>query len=439
VSRRALLAVAVAATIAAACGDDDDGGESGGGDGGGALFDARGGVVDAAPPACWRRGTDLSLELVESGFSQPIFVTAPPDDARLFVVEQDGLIKVIEDGHALAAPFLDIRDRVVAGGEQGLLGMAFHPDYATTGRFFVYYTAVESEAAGPEANVVAQYLVSAVDANLADPDSEERVIEIADFAPNHNSGMLAFGRDGYLYFGTGDGGEGSDPNNNGQDRTTILGDLLRIDVDGGNPYAIPVDNPYVGSPGGAREEIWISGLRNPWRWSFDRETGDMYIGDVGQGRWEEINVLPAGQAAGANLGWDEMEGDECFNDKVTAGDPGADPDCDPGQFTRPVVTEFHDRVIDEGHRAIVGGYVYRGTCYPDIRGWYFYADYRESKIWKLVYAAGEATAHTEVTGDLDPQGTKIETPASFGEDAGGELYVVMRQRGELYRIAVDLP
>src|SRR5678815_5426972 len=185
--------------------------------------------------------------------------------------------------------------------------MAFHPDYATTGRFFVYYTAIESEAAGPEANVVAQYLVSAADGNLAQADSEERIIEIADFAPNHNAGMLAFGKDGYLYFGTGDGGDGFDPYDNGQDKTTILGDLLRIDVDGGNPYAIPPDNPYVGSPGGEREEIWISGLRNPWRWSFDRETGDMYIGDVGQSRWEEIDVLPAGQAAGANLGWDEME------------------------------------------------------------------------------------------------------------------------------------
>jgi glucose/arabinose dehydrogenase len=438
-SRPGLLALALAVAIAAACGDDDDGGDSGGGDGGGARFDARSGPVDAAPPACSRRGTDLSLELVASGLGLPIFVTAPPGDPRLFVVEQAGLIKVIEDGRVLATPFLDIRDRVIEDGEQGLLGMAFHPDYATTGRFFVYYTAVESEPAGPEANVVAQYLVSAADPNLADPASEERVIEIADYARNHNSGMLAFGRDGYLYFATGDGGDGSDPDNNGQDKTTILGDLLRIDVDGSNPYAIPPDNPYVGSPGGEREEIWISGLRNPWRWSFDRETGDMYIGDVGQGRWEEIDVLPAGQAAGANLGWDEMEGDECFADKVTAGDPGADPDCDPGQYTRPVVTEFHDPILEDGHRAIIGGYVYRGTCYPDIKGWYFYADHRAGRVWTFVYAGGEATAHTDLTTDLDPQGTKIHYPSSFGEDGSGELYIAMRQRGEVYHIVVDAP
>lgn len=436
-SPRILLAATLsAAAIGAACGDDD-GGESGGGDGGGAQFDARAGAIDASPPACSRRGTDLSLELVESGFTLPIFVTSPPGDPRLFVVEQGGLIKVIEDGHVLATPFVDIRDRLIERGEQGLLGMAFHPDYATTGRLFVYYTAIESETAGPEANVVAQYLVSAEDANLADPDSEERIIEIADYAPNHNSGMLAFGKDGYLYFATGDGGAGSDPNNNGQNKTTILGDLLRIDVDGGNPYAIPRDNPYVGSPGGAREEIWISGLRNPWRWSFDRETGDMYIGDVGQFRVEEITVLPAGLAAGANLGWDEMEGDECFADKVTAGDPDADPDCDPDLYTRPVTTVLHDPAPEGGHRAIVGGYVYRGVCYPDIRGWYFYADHPTGQIWKFVYAGGEATAQTEVTTDLDPQGTMIDFPASFGEDADGELYVVMRRRGEIYRIVVE--
>jgi len=431
---RTILAAALCCCVAA-CGDDDGAG-GGGGDGGGAPVDARVPAVDAAPPACLRRGTDLSLELVASGFASPIFVTSPPGDPRLFVVEKGGLIKIVEDGRVLAMPFLDIRDRVVDHGEQGLLGMAFHPDYATTGRFFVYYTAIESEAAGPEANVVAQYLVSAADGNLAQADSEERIIEIADFAPNHNAGMLAFGKDGYLYFGTGDGGDGFDPYDNGQDKTTILGDLLRIDVDGGNPYAIPPDNPYVGSPGGEREEIWISGLRNPWRWSFDRETGDMYIGDVGQSRWEEIDVLPAGQAAGANLGWDEMEADECLRDPVTPGDPDADPDCDPDLYTRPVVTLRHEPALEDGHRAIIGGYVYRGACYPDIRGWYFCSDQRTGQIFTFVYAGGEATAQREVTTDLDPQGTKIEYPASFGEDAAGEIYVLMRLRGEIYRIAV---
>jgi glucose/arabinose dehydrogenase len=427
-------ALALLCAALTACGDD--GGGSAPGDDGRPADDGPAGEIDAAPPACRTVGTDLALELVESGFTLPIFVTSPPGDPRLFVVEQGGLIRIIEDGAVVTTPFLDIRDRLIQRGEQGLLGMAFHPDYATTGRFFVYYTAIDSEAAGPEANVVAQYHVSDDDPNLADPDSEERIIEIADYARNHNAGMLAFGADGYLYFGTGDGGYGQDPYDNGQDRSTILGDLLRIDVDGGNPYAIPRDNPYAGSPGGAREEIWLSGLRNPWRWSFDRETGDMYIGDVGQWRWEEITVLPAGQQAGANLGWDEMEGDECFADPVTPEDPDADPECEPDLYTRPTVTLFHDPVLDDGHRALVGGYVYRGACYPDIRGWYFYADHRTSRVWKFLYSGAEATAHAEVTADLDPQGTRIAYPVSFGEDAAGELYIAMRRSGEIYRIVV---
>ena len=433
-SARAILRLACAAAAVTGCGNDQ-----GVRDGGGGVVttDGRpGGTADAAPPACLERGTDLALDLVASGFRLPVFATAPPGDPRLFVVEQGGLIKVIEDGAVRAEPFLDIRDRLVEHGEQGLLGMAFHPDYATTGRFFVYYTAIESEAAGPAAQVVAQYLVSGDQANRADPDSEERIIELPDQRDNHNAGMLAFGADGFLYFGTGDGGGGGDPFDNGQDRTTLNGDILRIDVDGGNPYAIPPDNPYVGSPGGAREEIWLSGTRNPWRWSFDRETGDLYIGDVGQYSWEEITVLPAGQAAGANLGWDQMEGGECFDDPVTAGDPGADPDCDPDLFTPPTVTLFHDPGLEEGHRAVVGGYVYRGACYPDIRGWYFYADHRTSRVWKFVYAGGTATDQAEVTADLDPHGTRIDSPASFGEDAGGELYIAMRRNGEIYRIVV---
>ena len=431
---RSALPLLCALAAGAGCGDHSEGG---GGDGG-QRFDGRPSSIDAAPPACLTGGTDLALELVASGLDEPVFVTSPPGDPRLFVVEQAGLVKVIEDGSVLAAPFLDIRDRLVNEGEQGLLGMAFHPDYESTGRVFVYYTAIESEAAGPEAQVVAQYQVSAEDPDRALPETEERVIEIPDYGRSHNAGMLAFGKDGYLYFGTGDGGGpgGGDPYDNGQDRTTILGDILRIDVDGGNPYAIPPDNPYVGSPGGAREEIWLSGTRNPWRWSFDRETGDMYIGDVGQNRWEEITVLKAGQAAGANLGWDEMEGDECFADPVTTGDPDADPECDPGLYTRPTVTLFHDRAIGDGHRAVIGGYVYRGVCYPDIRGWYFYADHRTGRVWKFVHADGVATEHTEVTADLDPQGTLIESPASFGEDASGELYIVMRRSGAVYRIVV---
>jgi len=432
-----LLSLVCAAAAGAGCGDDDGGGGGGGDGGGGPVFDAAPGAIDAAQLGCLTRGTDLGIDLVAAGLDQPVFLTAPPGDPRLFVVELDGAIRIIEDGHLVQTPFLDIKDRVIGEfvrSEQGLLGLAFHPDYATTGRFFVYYTAIESDA-GPEANVVAQYSVSPDDPNLADRDSEERVIEIADYATNHNAGMIAFDPDGYLVIATGDGGEGKDPRNNGQDKTTVLGDILRIDVDGGNPYAIPPDNPYVGSPAGEREEIWLSGTRNPFRWSFDRETGDMYIGDVGQKRWEEINVLPRDQIAGANLGWDEMEGEECFDDPVTETDPDADPDCEPSLYTLPAVALFHDPAVEEGHAAIIGGYVYRGACFPDIRGWYFYADHPSSRVWKFVYAGGAVTEHTEIKADLDPQGV-LEAPAGFGEGADGELYILARGKGEVYRIMV---
>jgi glucose/arabinose dehydrogenase len=317
----------------------------------------------------------------------------------------------------LAVPFLDIYDHIewrVTPNEQGLLGLAFHPDYGQTGRFFVFYTAKESGA-----NVVSQFLVSAADPNAADPGSEEVLLEVSDRFRNHNGGMIDFGPDGYLYVGMGDGGSSNDPDNNGQDLTTLLGAMLRLDVDGGNPYAIPPDNPYVGAGGEnpPREEIWLSGLRNPWRWSFDRRTGDLYIADVGQGALEEVNVIPAGQS-GLNLGWKLMEGTNCNQADCSA-------------FTPPVHVYGRNLGV-----SITGGYVYRGTCAPDLDGRYFFGDWASERIWTFVYQGGEATAVQEVTSALDPGGV-IDGLSSFGQDATGELYVVSLYGGEVYRIVVQ--
>jgi glucose/arabinose dehydrogenase len=434
---RKALSLLLIATLSA-CGGDDDGDSSDGArdDGGGGNGDGGGGNnADAAVATCDPvAGTDLALAPVASGLNDPVFVTSPPGDTRLFVLERAGVIKIIQDGQVLDTPFLDIEGPVNGAdpgtsGERGLLGLAFHPDYNTTGRFFVFYTAAESEVAGPGANVVAQYLVSD-DPNLANAESEERLLEVADFASNHNGGMIAFGpNDGYLYIGMGDGGNGDDPRDSGQDRTGLLGDMLRIDVDGDNPYAIPADNPLVGQGGGVREEIWLSGLRNPWRWSFDMANGDMYIGDVGQDRVEEITVIPAGQK-GLDLGWDEVEGGECFDDPVTEDDPDADPDCILGNHKAPVVTYLHNG----NQRSVNGGYVYRGSCFPDIVGWYFYGDWITGQIWKFEGPTG--ANNQDVTDDIDPGGI-IDGMSSFGQDIFGEVYVVSMYGGTIHRIIVE--
>jgi glucose/arabinose dehydrogenase len=432
---RSFLFTALFACAAFACGGDDDGGgDNPGDDGGGGGGDGGGNGVDAAVNSCAPvSGTNLALEPVVSGLTDPIFVTSPPGDTRLFVVERGGAIKIVEDGQ-VTGTFLDIADRihgseVASNGERGLLGMTFHPDYAQTGRFFVYYTTENSEVARPDADVVEQYLVSD-DPGVADRESDERILEVPDFAGNHNGGMIAFGpNDGYLYIGIGDGGNADDPNNNGQDRTTLLGDILRIDVDSDNPYAIPADNPLVGQGGGVRGEIWLSGLRNPWRWSFDIANGDMYIGDVGQGTTEEVDVISAGQK-GLDLGWDEVEGDECFADPVTAGDPDADGDCVLGNHTGPVAFYRHGG----NDASIIGGYVYRGTCFPDIRGWYFYGDWNQTRFWKFEDKTGGGNA--EITDDLDPDG-EVSGLSSFGQDIFGEVYVVSMLGGTIHRIVVE--
>jgi glucose/arabinose dehydrogenase len=361
-------------------------------------------------------GTDLELYPVASGLSDPVLVTAPPGDPRLFILEQRGRIRVMREGVLVDTPFLDIEGQVLDGGERGLLGLAFHPDYAGNGRFFVYYTR-DSDTH----QVVAEYAVSEGSPDEADPTSERVLLDMDDPASNHNGGMLAFGpRDGLLYISTGDGGGGGDEFGTGQNLTSLVAKILRVDVDGGQPYGIPSGNPYADSENGAedpRPEIWVWGLRNPWRFSFDRQTGDLYIADVGQGAIEEIDVQPAGSGGGENYGWSVMEGTACY------GGGG----CDMTGLELPVAEYAHDN----GRCSVSGGYAYRGSCIPDIAGWYFYADYCTSEIWTLQWP--DAVDPVDRTAAI-VNATSAFNISAFGESASGELYVVSRGNGTIFKV-----
>ena len=359
---------------------------------------------------------DTPLASVEfaTGLNATVFVTSPPGDtSRLFVVEQSGAIKIIRNDSVLATPFLDISSDVSFGGEQGLLGMAFHPDYSSNGYFFINYTNTAGDTR------IARGRVSD-DPDLANPDSLVTILSVSQPFANHNAGMLAFSPlDGYLYIGLGDGGSAGDPQNNAQDMTTLLGKMLRIDVDGAFPYAIPSDNPYVGDPG-VPDEIWASGLRNPWRYSFDSESGDLYIADVGQNNFEEVDFQPAESNGGENYGWRLMEGSSCYNPSTN---------CDPGGLTYPIYEYSHS----EGC-SISGGYVYRGCAIPDLSGTYFFADYCSDRIWSFEYDGQNLTDFTERTVELDPQsGLSFQQIVSFGTDALGEMYIVDRS-GRIFKI-----
>jgi glucose/arabinose dehydrogenase len=355
-------------------------------------------------------GVDVRLRPVVGGLDAPLLVTAAEDGSgRLFVLEQVGRIRVVADGRLLAEPFLDLGDRVVSGGEQGLLGFAFHPLFERNGRFFVDYTDTSGDT------VVAEYRVSDEDADRADPGSERVLLQIDQPFANHNGGHLAFGPDGYLYVATGDGGSAGDPMGNGQRLDTLLGKVLRIDVDarGGRAYGIPPDNPFVDREG-ARPEIWAFGLRNPWRFSFDRETGDLWIGDVGQGSFEEIDHV-AGDEAGVNFGWNVMEGPDCF-------EPASG--CDESGLTMPVAVYGHG----EGC-SVTGGFVYRGSRRPELRRAYLYADYCSGRLWGL--DAERADARPAV---LLETGRSI---SSFGQDEAGELYVTDHAGGEVLLVVAS--
>lgn len=351
-------------------------------------------------------------DVVASGFVRPLQVTYAGDGSnRLFVVDQPGVIYVVS-GTVLSPPFLDIHSLVErTGNEQGLLGLAFHPDYANNGYFYVDYT-----RAGDGATVLARYSVSA-DPNVADPASATAVMTVPQPYANHNGGQILFGPDDYLYVGLGDGGGAGDPLENGQAITTPLGAILRIDVDGGPPYAIPPDNPFVGVEG--VDEIWDYGLRNPWRFGFDRLTGDLYIGDVGQNAWEEIDYHAAGTAGGVNFGWDCKEGTHDF------------------EFTGACLTaDLVDPITEYDHtvgRSVTGGFVYRGSRYLALQGRYFFADFISGRIWSM-YKTGSnpdtwSTPELELDTDL--------LISSFGEDQAGELYVVDLGGGTVRRLTAS--
>lgn len=344
----------------------------------------------------------LATTVVASGLSSPLHLTAPASDPRLFVVEKPGRVRIVENGQLHATPFLDISNLVSTGSEQGLLSLAFHPQYAANGYFYVNYTDT-----GGNTRVV-RYAVSA-DPNVADATSAKLILTVAQPASNHNGGHILFGPDGMLYIAMGDGGGGGDPFSNGQDTGTLHGALLRIDVDNGDPYAIPADNPLVGQVG-ARTEIWAYGLRNPWRIAFDRATNLLYIADVGQSAWEEVNVTSAA-AGGLNYGWNIMEGRQCFN-------AGA---CNSNGLVLPVVEYDHGTGC-----SITGGHVYRGSAMPAARGHYFYSDFCAGFLRSFFYAGGATDEREWEVGSLG-------RVLSFGEDAAGELYV-LSQNGNVYRL-----
>ncbi len=352
-----------------------------------------------------QRELAFATELVAAGFDRPVHLADPGDGSgRLFVVEQAGQIHIVRHGTVVDRPFLDLTEEVGCCGERGLLSIAFHPRFPETGWFYVYYT----NRAGDTRVVRYQ---AAPGADVADPTSGETILAVDQPAANHNGGLLLFGPDGYLYTGLGDGGGGN--GHNGQDLGTLLGKILRIDVDQpspGLPYGIPPDNPFVATPG-ARGEIWALGLRNPWRFSFDRATGDLWIGDVGSAIYEEINRLAHDSGGGANFGWDLMEGAEC---RVATG-------CDELHLVLPV--GGFDR--SEGC-VVTGGFVYRGSAIPSLAGTYLFADYCSGDVWGLV-AADSGTWRR-----IGPVSTGLRI-VSFAENMAGELYLVDLDGG-IYQI-----
>ncbi len=354
----------------------------------------------------------LDLVPVVMGLSQPLFITHAGDGSgEIYVVEKAGRVEVAKDGVKRTVPFLNITDRVrSSGSEQGLLGLAFHPNYKTNGWFYVNYTDLNGDT------VIARYTASG-DRRVADANSQKQILFVAQPYANHNGGNLIFGPDGMLWIGLGDGGSAGDPQRNGQNKAALLGKMLRIDVDRGDPYAIPRDNPFVNDPG-ARGEVWAFGLRNPWRYSFDRATGDLYIADVGQNAWEEIDFVAAGTRGGMNFGWNRMEGAHCYPPSVT--------NCDPGGVTLPVA-EY--RNPQEGC-SVTGGYVYRGKQFPGLSGIYFFSDYCNPTLWSLKRSSDGTWTRTEAI----PRVSGSPGFSSFGEDEAGELYLTGLNNGIIYQL-----
>ncbi|SEH44337.1 PQQ-dependent sugar dehydrogenase [Chryseobacterium culicis] len=347
----------------------------------------------------------INLEEFVTGLTSPVEITNA-NDSRLFVVQQNGIIKIVQPTGAVnTTNFLNISSKIIFGGERGLLGLAFHPQYATNGYFFVYY----NNTAG---NVtVARYSVSTTDPNVADPNSEKILLSIPKPFDNHNGGSIHFAPDGKLWIITGDGGSGGDPNNNAQNKNSLLGKMLRIDVDATGPYNIPPDNPFAGAGVDGADEIWAYGLRNGWKFSFDLTTGNVLIADVGQGAIEEINKMPI-TTAGLNYGWRCYEGNNVYN---TAGCAAQ------STMTFPIAVYDHSG----GKCSITGGYVYRGTQYPSLQGKYFFADYCSTQI-------GVLDSNNAITWTSPYSGNNFST---FGEDYQKGLYVAAVNSGKIFKIS----
>jgi glucose/arabinose dehydrogenase len=349
----------------------------------------------------------VALQPVATGLAFPLYLTAPEGDPRLFIVEKGGTVRIVAGGAVLPSPFLDLSGQVSTGSEQGLLGLAFHPQYAANGRFVVHYTDVAGDTR------VSGFRVSS-DPNLADAASEVEILSADQPFPNHNGGQVIFGPDGYLYVMLGDGGSSGDPGARGQSLADLLGSILRIEPLEAGGYAVPDDNPLVGTTG-ALPEIWSYGLRNPWRVAFDPANGDLYIADVGQQEWEEVNVTTSAEGAGRglNFGWSTMEGPACFRDAP----------CDDEGLELPVLSYGHGAGC-----SVTGGFVYRGAAIPALQGHYFYSDFCRGWVRSFRFENGTAVDQFQWP-TLAPGGSV----PSFGRDATGELYV-MTTGGAVYKI-----
>ena len=368
---------------------------------------------------------ELIVRKIAHGYQKPVYLTAMKDQSdTLFIIEQAGRIQTIINGRK-SDPLLDIRERVhqpkMPGDERGLLSMALHPHFRDNGKFYVNYVNRENMTIISTFKLEDGHLIA---------DGEEIILSIKQPYSNHNGGQVAFGPDGYLYIGLGDGGYAGDPESNGQNTHTLLGTILRLDVDRDKPYSIPLDNPFY-NHNEARQEIYCYGLRNPWRFSFDRDTGDLYIGDVGQSSWEEIDYLPFNHSTGANFGWNQMEGFHCY--------PSGE-DCEKDNLTFPIFeypnnANYIKTLIgweqnDAKGCSVTGGYVYRGSSIPELNGKYIFGDYCTGKIWSLQVSQGQAVNYTQwnisgITNDF--------YLSSFGEDGNGELYL-LNHTGDIYKI-----
>ena len=378
-------------------------------------------IADAPRSACVAKaGTTITTVKIVDGLEAPVLVTAPLGDPRLFVVEQTGTIRIVKNGALLATPFIDLSTVIKFGGEQGLLGMAFHPNFASNHKFYVNYTQLSDGA-----TIVAEYQTTPGGDIANAAVAERRLITIAQPFANHNAGAIEFGRDGMLYIALGDGGSGGDPGQRAQNDAEWLGKMLRIDVNtttSGKAYGIPSDNPFANSADGPmdpRPENWHKGLRNPFRFNFDEANGDIYIADVGQNLIEELDAST--NAPGINWGWNDREGNQCF--RPASG-------CATAGRTDPVTQHTHTA----GWKSIIAGHVYRGTCFPDLKGQYFYTDYYLDEIWSFNLVAGAAQNDRQVLKSPD-----LGSVTSIHQDGFGEMFLTRARQsgGEVWAIVVQ--